>query len=141
MDYKNVFFGILIAFVITTAFTLFAVNLNSNYGGMSGAGTVDTGFMSESGLDEVEAFAGGMSTSVANSTNPPSVSSENELTQSKNTFSLIRSMVDFVPNLLRSIGAIFGIPKVYTNAAAWAFAFSFGITLAYLLILGVRKIL
>lgn len=140
MDYKQVFLGLLIAFVAITAITYFATDLNTKYSGTN-ATTLDTGFMQDSGVDTIEAYAGGVAVSVGNSTAPPSVSSSNELTQSKNTFSLIRSMVDFVPNILQSAGNVLGIPQVYIKIAIWAFVFGFGITLAYILILGVKNFL
>lgn len=140
MDFKQVFYGLLIVFVTVTSITLFATQLNNDYGAL-GAKTIDTGFMETSGVSEISGYAGGVSVDVANSTSPPSVSGSGELTQSKNTFSLIRSFVDFIPKLFRTTGSVLGIPKVYINAAVWAFIFGFGITLAYLLILGVKRLI
>jgi len=140
MDYKNVFIGLLVAFVVVTAVSLFAVDLNNKYAGQN-ITALDTGFMQDSGLSGVEGYASGVSTDVANSTAPPSVSGSGDLTQSKNTFSLLRSLVDFIPNLFDSVGSIFGIPEVFIKVAKWAFIFAFGITLAYILILGVKNFL
>lgn len=139
MDYKNVFLGLVIAFLATTAITLFAVSLNTKYAGI--ATTIDTGFMDDSGASGIEDYLSTTSVEVANSTAPPSVSSGSELTQSRNTFSLIRSMVDFIPRLIRTSGSVLGIPAVYINLAVWAFIFVFGITLAYILILGVQNLI
>lgn len=141
MDYKQVFFGILVAFAIGTAFTAWANNLNSKYASLGGQ-TLDTGFMQDVELNSIEDYAGGMAVDVGESTETPGVSSDTStLTQSKSTFSLIRGLIDFVPRLLRNAANYLGVPEIYARLGTWAFIFAFGLTLAYLLLLGVKKLI
>ena len=53
----------------------------------------------------------------------------------------VPTLLGLVPALFSDAGTILGIPSIYVQVAAWIFLFSFAILFAYLLIIGVRRLL
>lgn len=88
----------------------------------------------------------GIATSTANATTTSSGGSTGttggDLTQrGLGVITLLPSLINIAPSILLSSATIIGIPQVYTNIAIYVFFFGFALLLAYMLIIGVRRLI
>jgi len=141
MDYKQVFLGIVVCLLVVVGSYTFATHLNSKYVPL-GATPLETTFYDDF-YGDMSGYTGDLSVDIGESSESSSVSTDPTQTailSSRGTFSTIRSLMGFVPMMFEAAGEYLGIPAIYTDLATWAFVFVFGLTMAYLIFLGVRKL-
>jgi hypothetical protein len=88
---------------------------------------------------------GAVSVQVGNSTDTPSgagavTTSANLVNRALSILTIIPSIIGLVPAMLQDAAGIMGVPQEYTLIAAWVFIFGFALLFAYLLIVGVRRL-
>ena len=61
------------------------------------------------------------------------------LSQGWSTITKLGDLLGLVPSLIGSAASSLGIPNAYVKVAKWVFLLVFGLTIAYILLLGVKK--
>lgn len=148
MEFENIQRGVILVIVgIVAYFSLFGY-YNLEYGsslGNSSQNTYDRALI----LAQTNAY--NTSILVGNNTNTPSgagsTSTNTDLvSRSLSIITAVPMFTGLIPALFQDAGEIFGLspngqPSIYVQAASWMFIFSFAILFAYLLIIGVRRLL
>lgn len=138
MDYKRVFIGVAFAFVIAFAFSSWAISLNNNYAGVGSS--ISTEFYS-SEVSGIMPRLENISYDADNSMNPSGISTGSSSTSTsvskgRSTYTVMRDMIAFIPNLI-SVGADkLNIDETYANIGIIVFLAVSALTLAYLLFVG-----
>ena len=140
MEYKQIFVSIAVAFVIGLAAFNLLTYYNDTYEPIGGA-HLDTSFFG-TGFSEINDSLTSTSIKMYDSLNNTGVGitpATQAAAQSLSTFTILKEFVGFVPNLMSYGASILHIPDAYVKIATAVFVFAFVLTLAYLLILGVRR--
>jgi hypothetical protein len=140
MEFKNIYVGIIVSFVIALAFASWALSINNSYVPLGGA-AIDTGFYSdfEGVYTQAETYKTDIGGSLDNTSSTVNTPSQDAFVQGRGSFSSLKSMIGFVPSMFNNASEAFHIPKKYIEVAGWTFVVTFSLTVAYLLVLGVRR--
>lgn len=141
MELKEVFIGTAVVLVGVLAVFGWMNGLNTAYGTTAGNTFSNT---LESVNDTLGTNLQSIGVTLANNTQLPEGAGETDQQQglirrSLSTLSRIGDFLGIVPSLLEDASAILGIPEQYVDIAKWVFLAAFGITLAYLLLLGIKN--
>lgn len=142
MDFKNIFISLAVVLLVVISTASYASFLSQKYVSVGGT-AVDTSFYDDL-YSPMRTNISGLSSDVAGSTESGGVSvdpTQSAVLSSRGTFNTLRMLIGFVPALFGSIGKYLQIPEIYTSIASWVFNFVFGLTLAYLIFLGVRRLI
>lgn len=87
---------------------------------------------------------GGISNQVANNTIPssgaaPSTQQESLFQKSYSTLTKLNDLMGLIPDLIGQFAVMLGIPSAYIFIAKWTFNVLFGLTIAYILLLGLKR--
>jgi hypothetical protein len=143
MEFENIFRGVALMLVGIIAYFALFVYWNDEYGTNVGYSANSTYSHAQS-LAQTNLFD--MSINVGNNTNTPSgagsTSANTDLvSRALSIITTVPILLGLVPALYSDFGSIMGIPSIYVQIGAWVFLFSFAILFAYLLIIGVRRLL
>lgn len=142
MDYKQVFISLVVVFVAAFAIFGFVGSLNKGY---SYAGAdLDTEFYATFGVmnKTLETLATDVGQNTRNDAGATlEAPSEGIISKAWSTFQQLPTLLSLVPALLSDAARLLEIPSVYVSAAQWIFIFAFSLTMAYLLLLGVQRLL
>lgn len=136
--------GVAAALVLVAVIAMFAFanSLNATYGTSVGAGLSGT----EATVETLTSSAlGELGNTSADNINPQTGSNTGTLQDSLiskglSAFNSAKALVSLFPNLISEAGAAIGVPAVYATIAGWLLFFLFAVTLAYLFIIGARRI-
>lgn len=143
MEFENIQRGVILVIVgIVAYFTLFGY-FNVQYGSALGNSSQNT---YDRALSIAQSNAYNTSILVGNNTNTPSgagsTSTNTDLvSRALSIITAVPMFTGLIPALFADFGDVLGIPSIYVQAASWMFIFSFAILFAYLLIIGVRRLL
>lgn len=143
MDYERVFGGLGVFLVAIIALMAPVAHWNSAYGVSVGGGEENTTMSRIINLTSVT--LGSTSLDMANSTTVESGATDqdangNLVSRSLNVITSLPTLLGLVPALFEDVALILGVPSAYTNVAVWIFTFAFVILFAYLLLLGLRRL-
>lgn len=140
MEIKDVFVSLVVVFVATVAIFTWMTDWNEKYDDTAGS-TFNNSMARTTLFSNISKIG----VSVGNNTQQqeggaPTSNEEGLIQQGRSTISLAADMVGLVPALMSDSAAIIGIPESYQDAARIAFWFVFGITIAYIVLLGVKSL-
>lgn len=141
MDIK----GIIVSFAIISgaavAFMLWTGFLNESYTPINGS-SIDIDFITPI-YGNASQYLGGHSVDVINSTDQTGITDQGDISefQIRKAFSLIKDVVDFVPNMINRAGLALGIPEQYLRIARYTFGIIFTFVVGYLLFSGIRRLI
>lgn len=140
MDYTQVFGGLIVTFIASLAIFSFISGLNTGYADQGVS--INTEF--HNSFATLNQTLQNIGTSVGENTESDAgatldAPSEGIISKAWQSLQLLPEIMGLIPALFADAASILGIPSAYTNAAGWLFFFAFGITFAYLLLLGVRR--
>lgn len=143
MEFENIFKGVGIVLIGIVAYFSLFVYWNDEYGTTVGSSSNAT-YQSAQLLAQRNLF--NMSINVGNNTNTPSGAGSTStnadlVSRALSVITAVPTLLGLVPALFSDAGTILGIPSIYVQVGAWIFLFSFAILFAYLLIIGVRRLL
>jgi len=140
MDYIKLFGSFAIAFVVAFGIFSWVNHLNTSYIG-TGAGVIDTGFYTETDLQNISTYAptktlelGG----VLDLTAVKDTSDDTSSSQTRGAIAIANDMIGFVPKMFGTTLNAIGVPQEYVNMAKFAFGFAFAFTAILLLYTGLR---
>lgn len=143
MEYEKIFATVGILLIGIIAWGMYFQGWNDSYGQSVSSSANETyarmQSLSQSGLFN-------MSVATSNATITRSGASvgdgnENLISRALTVITSIPTLLGLVPALLQDFALILGVPIAYSNIASWMFIFSFAVLFAYLLLLGVRRLL
>lgn len=146
MDFKEVLLGVGFALVLIIAFFGFTNSLNDAYGTSVGQNTEFNATINKVVNDLQRDFVN-KSIDYAGSTQPEEgqgtsdTAGESAWTRAFRSLGLIDDLIGLIPSLLNEAGNALNVPEIYVSIAKAVFWIAFAITLMYLLILGVNKLL
>lgn len=141
MEIKDVVISGMVVLVAVIAITGWLGSMNTAYNMNAGASFNTTISHTQTLLNT---NLSSMSKNVANNTQiaegaGTSDQEQGLLEQSRGTFSILTDLLGIIPSMIEDGASIVGIPSEYTFIAKWTFLFVFGLTIAYILLLGVKS--
>lgn len=140
MDIKEVLISV--AVVVIALFGIFAFmgNLNASYGTSMG----DT-FNESININDLLQNVTSAGTDLASTTQAVEASAQESQTdslysQARSAFSITTRLLGIVPKLIKQAAIAFKIPEPYWKVGQAIFISVFGLTIAYILLLGVRRL-
>lgn len=142
MDFIDLFKAMGVVVIGLIAFFSLATDLNLQYGS-------DIGSNLSSTRDRVQGLIVTDLNTTANSAGasilPQSGADEgdedqNLLRRARNTLSQFNNLLGLPASVIRDAGDVLSVPELMTDIAVWTFYFTFALTMAYLLLLGIRRI-
>lgn len=132
-----------VVLVCIIAIFSFITNWNNTYGQNVGSSFNNT-YSDVAVLINTNMF--NLSTQVANNTNTQSGAGTTSVnidlaSRALSVITSLGAMLGLIPALFTDGALLLGIPSVYAGIAGWIFIFMFAILFAYLLIIGVRRLL
>jgi hypothetical protein len=142
MEPKNLVMSVIVGMIALTGVLIWTESLNVAYNEDLGSEfspqleTIQAGFRTE---------ILSMSTVLANNTQSESganigTQDESVLSKSRSTFSTITGLLGIIPTAIPTFFSLIGLQGTYLDLAVAAFWIGLSITLAYILILGVRRL-
>lgn len=143
MEYEKVFGSVAVVLVGVIAYFSLLGYWNVAYNDDVGT-TANATFTHVQTLTQDTLFD--LSIDVGNNTNTPSgagsTSTNTDLvSRALSVITALPTLLGLVPALFQDFALIMGIPSAFVDIATWVFLFSFAILFAYLLIIGVRRLL
>jgi hypothetical protein len=143
MDFKNIFIGLGVMLIGIIGVFGILNSWNSYYSMDVGSTFNDTlsgvQDITDNTMDEIK-ISSGLSTQTAEGAGQDTPTEE-IAKQSVSTIKLMPKLIGLVPSLLNDIGSIIGIPVEIVAIGVSLFIIVFALTFAYLLLLGVRRLL
>lgn len=141
MEIKDVVVSSMVVLVAVIAITSWINNLNTAYSTTAGSSFNSTLSSTQSLL---QTNMSNIAVVVANNTQVQegagtSDQEQSLLEQSRGTFSILTDLLGIIPSMIEDGAEILDIPDEYTFVAKWTFLFVFGLTIAYLFLLGVKS--
>lgn len=142
MELEDVFISGMVVLVAIIGILSWLSGMNSAYD-MTAGSSFNATLTHTQGL--LDTNLSNMGLNVANNTQlaeGPGTSDQEQslLEQSRSTFSLLTDLLGIIPSMIEDGATIIGIPEAYTSIAKWTFLFVFGLTIAYILLLGVKSL-
>ena len=143
MEYEKIFSTVGIVLIAVLAYSALLANWNSTYNQNVGSSFQNT-YNDVATLSNSSLFT--LSTTTANNTNTASGAGTTSVntdlvSRALSVITVLPTLLGLIPALFNDAAVIFGIPAQYVSVATWIFLFSFAILFAYLLIIGVRRLL
>lgn len=142
MEYEKVFATVgFVTIAIIAYFTMMA-GFNADYGTSIGESSNAT-YSKVQTLGTQNLF--NVSTAVGNSTDTQSGAGTSNadsdlLRRGLGVLTVLPRLLGLIPAIMQDFAIILGVPSAYVSIASWIFIFSFAILFAYLLIVGVRRL-
>lgn len=143
MEFKNIFLGLGVVLVLVVSMFGFLDAINSEYDSDVGVGLNGTRGNVQTLLEKNllnESFE------YAQSTQPQAGAEsqqgeDNLISRALNSIGLVDDLLGIIPALMKDAGEALNIPQIYIRIAEALFWIIFSLTLAYLLLLGIRRVL
>lgn len=141
MDIKEVLIAVSVLVIALIGIFAFVGNLNASYGGTMGS-TFNKSIDVSALLNNVT----NTGTELGSTTQPDEASAQdsqtdNLITQSRSAFSITTRLLGIVPKLIKQAAIALQIPEAYWKVGQAIFLSVFALTLAFILLLGVRRLI
>ena len=143
MEFEKIFASIGVVLIAILAYTAIIGSWSIAYNNNNVGSTFASTYNDAAALSNSTLFSLGIQ--VGNNTNSQSgagstSSSTDIYSRALSIITAVPTLLGLVPALFNDAAVIFGIPATYIGVAAWIFMFTFAILMAYLLIIGVRRL-
>lgn len=140
MEFERVFVGVAVALVGIVAILGLANFYNGEYGTDAG-NSFNSTLTSVAVLSNITYISNTAGANAQPSEGSGADSTQGDLIQrSLRIITVVPTLLGLAPDLISEAAAIIGVPEIYVQVATAIFVFSFVMLLAYLLLLGVKKL-